>query len=808
MDLPTQPTQQATQQAGQLDDLTQEDISDSTIFRLICTTGQLSNIDFKEKPLSKRPKEWLFGRNSNCDISYNGTSRLSNRHFKIWCGSDSEGGKHNNSNVNNNNNNNYNYNNTNNNNVLIQDLSTNGTWVNNQRIVKGQNYILSQGDEIAVGIGVPKDILRFIVFFPKPKVNNKDDLKDQVGIHKEFSIKDEVVGQGAFAIVKKAVERNTGKTYAVKIISKRKIMGNTDGVNRELEILRKLDHPGIVKLRGFYEDDDFYYLVMEFVPGGDLMDFVAAHGSVGEEAGKEITKQILQAIQYVHSLGISHRDLKPDNILIAQDDPVKVKITDFGLAKISNTGTFMKTFCGTLAYVAPEVIDNRFSNIINMDKYSSLVDMWSLGCLVYVILTAHLPFSGNSQEQLYKQIKQGSYHERPLKEAGVSKEAIDFLNIILQVDPRERASAGQALQHPWITSTESQLNSQISLSQSQSQQQRLESQQKLKANDGLIIDEVDEVDAIDKADQDHEIGNEPKIEDIEAVFKIPQNPIPTKPSNNISTNPQSQASQQKTKKVEDPDHTSLIEDSNESSERLKDITKIPPRRYTCPPGTSLILFPGKSNLSVVSRVFILQGISPFFIGRNEVCHKAIKDDRLSKIHCAIFKKRHPVGNGINESPAQGLEDIWLLDFSTNGCYINGSKIGKNKKSLIFNNDEIMLFRDNTKKEFLKFRVIINDGTGLFNNGENRNKDEKIREIIALEDSDHLLKPKLVIPPNYTPRQNQNQQFQNIFNRDFAHSKLNENNKRVAVKDLSSQKPIKRANLGKGDRNSSFQTLLK
>jgi len=754
MEVPTQPTQPTQATQASLEHLTQESLEDGTICRLICTTGQLSNIDLKEK--KNGSKEWYFGRNATCDITYTKTTRLSNKHFKIWSGDS---------------------------NVLIQDVSTNGTWVNNQRLVKGQNYILSQGDEVSVGIGVPKDVVRFIVFFPKVQTPSNNSTIEE-GINKEFSIKDEIIGQGAFAIVKKAVERSTGKTYAVKIISKRKIMGNTDGVSRELEILRRLDHPGIVRLRGFYEDDDSYYLVMEFVPGGDLMDFVAAHGAVGEEAAKEICKQVLQAIKYVHSLEISHRDLKPDNILIAQDDPVLVKITDFGLAKISDTGTFMKTFCGTLAYVAPEVIDGRLSKVKNSNKYSSLVDMWSLGCLVYVILTAHLPFSGSTQDQLYKQIQQGSYHEPPLKEAGVSREARSFLDSLLQVDPRHRLSASAALSHPWIASF-SQSNSQISLSQSQSQQQRLEAEK-------LNLDDLD--------------IKEPAS--VEPIFKVPAPPQTNKhktpqKDNHSQPSQSSQASQQKTAhiphhSVNDEhsfDRTSLIENGTSAIQQVeysmedKQDTK---NNKQTPPGTSFTLTPSSKSIDH-EPIFIPQGVSPFVIGRNAACHKTIAEDRLSKIHCAFTKKRHPVGTSLYESPAQGLEDIWLIDFSTNACYINGTKIGRGKKVVIFNNDEIMLFNDNNKKESLSFKVGINDGTGLFNNGESPFGENTTRQTFPQDDFDRQSMPKIVLPANA------NEKKKMEVDKNYK--------KRLATKE-SSQRPVKRAALDKGDINSSFQTALR
>lgn len=431
MDNTTQPTQQATQatQRFLIEKFSQEQIDENIVCRIICTTGQIPIRDLKGdiaeivKVDQSIKKVWTFGRNVTCDYHFGNITRLSNVHFKILLGEDG--------------------------NLLLKDVSTNGTWLNGVKLIKDSNQLLSQGDEITVGVGIDSDVLSLVVFInerfrktlqqatlenlrPNSRILafTKNGAKlDQLGestltgIFKDFSIQDEVVGQGAFATVKKAVERSTGKTFAVKIISKRKVMGNMEGVSRELEVLQQLDHPRIVRLKGFYEDKDSYYMVMEFVSGGDLMDFVAAHGAVGEEAGKEISRQILEAVKYIHSKGISHRDLKPDNILIEQDDPVLVKITDFGLAKVQGNGSFMKTFCGTLAYVAPEVIGGKGETNEERNEYSSLVDMWSMGCLVYVILTGHLPFSGSTQEQLYKQISRGSYHEGPLKDFRISDEA-------------------------------------------------------------------------------------------------------------------------------------------------------------------------------------------------------------------------------------------------------------------------------------------------------------------------------------------------------------------------------------------------
>ncbi|GME86335.1 unnamed protein product [Ambrosiozyma monospora] len=355
----SQPKTQATQPTqpnghdyfNNVDSLSNNLLNEGVICRLIATSDEGTYIDVKLKDEDMNnqssKQEWIFGRRADA-VDYKiftNSNRISNKHFKLWMNTatarknKTAAATNNNTNANNSNNTSTDIN------VMIQDTSTNGTWVNGSKLIKGTNYILNQGDEISIGIGVPSDVIRWVVHFPKPPPSamDQDMNADSVGqnssgipegIHKDFIIRDEIVGSGAFATVKKAIERTSGETYAVKIISKKKAMtGGFDGVTRELKILQRLDHPGIVRLKAYYEDDDYYYLVMEFVPGGDLMDFVASYGSVGEAAGREIARQILDAMSYVHSKGISHRDLKPDNILISQDDPVAVKITDFGLAK-------------------------------------------------------------------------------------------------------------------------------------------------------------------------------------------------------------------------------------------------------------------------------------------------------------------------------------------------------------------------------------------------------------------------------------------------------------------------------------------
>lgn len=722
MESVTQPTQQATQatQRYLIEKFSQEQIDDDVVCRMVCTTGQLPIRDLrtraeevvKEKASIK--KVWTFGRNPACDYHLGNITRLSNKHFKVLLGEDG--------------------------NLLLRDTSTNGTWLNGQRAEKDRNQILSQGDEITVGVGVPEDTLTLVVFIndkftqaleqlringlrmrAESHGNGKSRLQsssaannNRTGVFVDFSIKDEVVGQGAFATVKKAVERTTGKTFAAKIMSKRKVMGNMDGVTRELEVLRKLNHPRIVSLKGFYEDEEFYYLLMEFVSGGDLMDFVAAHGSVGEDAGREITRQVLEGVKYIHSQGISHRDLKPDNILIEQDDPVLVKITDFGLAKVQGNGTFMKTFCGTLAYVAPEVIAGK-NNEENekRNEYSSLVDMWSMGCLVYVILTGHLPFSGSTQEQLYKQIKNGSYHEGPLKDFRISDEARDFIDTLLQVNPNARPTAQKALDHPWIKMAriprpEGRDWSQVSLSQSLSQQKALESMDDaqfefIKAQRRMQLQQQ----------QEEEEEEEKSTGKTSQGFKIPNHP-PIR-----YTQP----------KAPNSDSVELIHSSTTITKGIKKKGG----------GKFLTLRPLPDS-KIQESVEIKQGVNPFFIGRSDDCNCKIEDNRLSRVHCFILKKRHAVGNSIYESPAQGLDDVWYCHSGTNVSYLNNIKLSPGTKVILQDGDEIKIIWDRNNDFTIGFQVVLNDTTGLFNNGLGLITQD--RQVIAQTDDEKSLVKRL------------------------------------------------------------------
>lgn len=296
------------------------------------------------------------------------------------------------------------------------------------------------------------------------------------------------IGKGAFATVNKAYERSNGEVVAVKSIAKRTFATQAGrdnvGVKKEIAILEALKHPNIVEYVGYFEDSSHIYVVMEFIEYGDLNNYLNIHGPMPEPLTKIAVTQVLHGLKYIHNKGISHRDLKPDNILIASEDPFVVKISDFGLAKmVNNEETFLKTFCGTMLYLAPEVFPSYLSTVMadaqGLDgntkrkrlpgddagpigrrssgkkprrRYNQAVDMWSLGCVIYCLLCGHPPFEGKNQDDMYYLVSRGEFDEVKLRQqVGADNEAcVDFLHRLLQVRPEIRLTETEALRHSWI----------------------------------------------------------------------------------------------------------------------------------------------------------------------------------------------------------------------------------------------------------------------------------------------------------------------------------------------------------------------
>ncbi|KAF2147691.1 kinase-like protein [Myriangium duriaei CBS 260.36] len=451
---------------------------------------------------------FLFGRNpNNCDfiLDTDSVKRVSNVHFRIYI---NESGV-----------------------LMLQDVSTNGTLVD-KKLLRGkgnpmpQTRMLGTGSVIQLLAQKSEENYTFIVMIP-PRPGQEEQYDENVKVYLERAAKLEelqssgtqiqrlfqgvprplqpagqtggmltnprritkanfgmhwdggakynvtaVIGKGAFATVYQLATKSEGHYFAAKELEKRKFMKNgilDHKLDNEMQIMKDLTHQNIVKYIEYVDHNAHFYIIMEFVGGGDLQNYILNNGALRESMAKSTAFQILNALTYLHGRRITHRDIKPDNILIANSSPndFMVKLSDFGLSKVvKDNETFLKTFCGTLLYCAPEVFPHWDehaghkrtrkpgpSRQRNYHSYSQCVDIWSFGAVLWYSLCGTVPFKGvadNTGLGMFKNITQTSLEPWPLHQIGVSPLAVDLLLMMLNTDPSERPNAAQCLQHPWF----------------------------------------------------------------------------------------------------------------------------------------------------------------------------------------------------------------------------------------------------------------------------------------------------------------------------------------------------------------------
>ena len=259
----------------------------------------------------------------------------------------------------------------------------------------------------------------------------------------------EILGEGASAVVRKGIKKDNGETYAIKIIDKEQ-MGEVEIENlyNELKIMSLIDHPNIVRVYEYYECHGVVFIVMELMQGGELFDRIVEYEHYTEKQAAEAFRPIVDAVRYCHSLGIVHRDLKPENLLYTtQDENAMIKVSDFGFVKflIPKVQEQLFTACGTPSYVAPE--------IINSQGYDIKVDCWSLGVILYVMLCGFPPFYADDNDTLFKLIKESDFDFPSPYWDNVSDNAKDLIKNLLVVDSRKRLTTEEILKHPWLTQT-------------------------------------------------------------------------------------------------------------------------------------------------------------------------------------------------------------------------------------------------------------------------------------------------------------------------------------------------------------------
>lgn len=278
--------------------------------------------------------------------------------------------------------------------------------------------------------------------FGKKDSQRKKD-KESVSVEEKYEFKD-LLGTGAFSQVVLAESRDTpGVMHAIKCIDKKALKGKEDSLENEIKVLRRLKHPNIVQLLETYEDKNKVYLVMELVTGGELFDRIVEKGSYTEKDASDLIRQILEAVDYMHSQGVVHRDLKPENLLYyCPEEESKIMISDFGLSKMEDSG-IMATACGTPGYVAPEVLAQK--------PYGKAVDVWSMGVIAYILLCGYPPFYDESDANLFAQILKGEFEFDSPYWDEISDSAKDFIRHLICVDVERRYTCRQALAHPWIS---------------------------------------------------------------------------------------------------------------------------------------------------------------------------------------------------------------------------------------------------------------------------------------------------------------------------------------------------------------------
>ena len=247
------------------------------------------------------------------------------------------------------------------------------------------------------------------------------------------------LGHGSYGQVKKVKHKKLNEIRAMKITNKK-----STSSKYEIEILRKISHPNITNIFEIFADSKKYYVIMEFLEGGELFDAITSIGSFTEESACQVLKQLLSAIFYLHSNCIVHRDLKPENIMLLQkpeNGNYHIKLIDFGTAKIFKPGRKMNKFIGTSYYIAPEVLK---------EKYDEKCDVWSCGIILYILLCGYPPFNGNSNVEIFHAIQ----NQNPLF-AGeewddITNDAKELIKLMLRKNPNERWSAEQCLKHKWF----------------------------------------------------------------------------------------------------------------------------------------------------------------------------------------------------------------------------------------------------------------------------------------------------------------------------------------------------------------------
>eukprot|EP00801_Mesodinium_rubrum_P003142 Mrub_03142.p1 GENE.Mrub_03142~~Mrub_03142.p1 ORF type:complete len:488 (-),score=88.94 Mrub_03142:61-1446(-) len=261
-------------------------------------------------------------------------------------------------------------------------------------------------------------------------------------IRDRYKLSNKVLGQGIYGSVVKAtsyIDKN--EVRACKIIPKSKVK-NLKRLKEEINILKDLDHPNIVKLYEYNEDKKYSYLIMELLNGGELFDRITQNEFIEEAECRKMFGQIVRSVNYLHKRNIVHRDIKPENFMFVEKDSSDLKMIDLGLATNFNKhADKLSTKAGSPYYIAPETLNG---------SYDHTCDIWSLGVLLYIMLIGYPPFRGDRDEEVIKNVKKGKLEFPGEEWDEISDSAKDLLKKMINLNPKSRISAEKILEHEWL----------------------------------------------------------------------------------------------------------------------------------------------------------------------------------------------------------------------------------------------------------------------------------------------------------------------------------------------------------------------
>ena len=252
------------------------------------------------------------------------------------------------------------------------------------------------------------------------------------------------LGEGTFGKVKLGQHVETKQFVAIKVLEKKKIaqMSDTSRVDREIRILQEVRHPNIIRLYEKREDETAIYLIMEYAEGGELFDYIVSKQRLDEKEGAFFYNQLIDGVEFLHSLKIAHRDLKPENLLLDKECKT-LKIVDFGLSNIykdkHGRDISLYTACGSPCYAAPEMV-------LGKPYIGYTVDIWSSGITLYAMICGYLPFEEAETSLLYDKIVKGMYDIPSF----LSIDAVKMIKGLLTVEPKKRLLFSQIKDEPWL----------------------------------------------------------------------------------------------------------------------------------------------------------------------------------------------------------------------------------------------------------------------------------------------------------------------------------------------------------------------